>query len=142
MWDDLDFYEDPERAASFFRSVSLPQGGMIAMWWCRSEVCNGGFDQFFWNSTGMIWPQALQGFELVAANSYASLLKRALQVFPDSCAPLERNSRQDALESNEERAKILDPLDEAFYVLESNSELNLDAICAKYIRMNPSVFFL
>ena len=97
MWEDLNFYEDPQTTAGFFARASPVQGAMIAMWWCRSEVCNGGFDQFFWNSTGMIWPYALQGFRLVGANSYAELLENALSVFPGGVAPLERNERDAVL---------------------------------------------
>ncbi len=141
MWDALDFYEEPERAAKFFRSVSPAHGGMIALWWCRSEVCNGGFHQFFGNSTGMIWPQALDGFKLVGAVSHAALLEKALQVFPGGLPPLERNRREEFLELNEHRSHILDPLDTAFYVLERDSGLNLDSICAKYIRSRPGEFF-
>jgi Domain of unknown function (DUF4375) len=141
MWDDLDFYEEPERAAAFFAAVSPAQGGMIAMWWCRSEVCNGGFDQFFSNSTGMIWHQALEGFRLVGAQSHAEHVERALSVFPGSIAPLDRNERIEALESNEDRINVLDPIDQAFFVLERNENENLDAICARYVRSNPSEFF-
>src|SRR5580704_11239066 len=65
LWDDLDFYGLPETAATFFALATPAQGAMIAMWWCRSEVCNGGFNQFFGNSTGMVWPEALRGFSLV-----------------------------------------------------------------------------
>jgi hypothetical protein len=141
MWGDLNFYEDPQTAAAFFAKASPAQGAMIAMWWCRSEVCNGGFDQFFWNSTGMIWPYALQGFRLVGANSYAALLEKALSVFPGGVAPLERNVRDEVLESNEERMDTFDPIDQAFFALEREQKEELNALCAKYIRSNPNEFF-
>jgi hypothetical protein len=141
MWEDLNFYEDPRTAADFFEMASPVQGAMIAMWWCRSEVCNGGFDQFFWNSTGMIWPCALQGFRLVGANSYAELLEKALSVFPGGVAPIERNERDKILESNEERMNTLEPTDQAFFALEREKTENLNALCAKYIRSNPNEFF-
>ncbi|MGB7281266.1 MAG: DMP19 family protein [Candidatus Acidiferrum sp.] len=141
MWNDLDFYGHPRKANEFFEKASASQGAMIAIWWCRSEVCNGGFDQFFWNSTGMIWPQALNGFRLVGADSYAALLADALKMFPGSIAPLNRNERDQALESNSDRMSVFDPIDEAFFALERDTDRNLDCICAKYIRSHPAEFF-
>jgi len=143
MWEDLDFYREQETAADFFAKASLAQGAMIAMWWCRSEVCNGGFDQFFFNSTGMIWSEALKGFRMVGADSHAQRLEEALILFPGGEASRVRGERVEALESvpEEQRQEFFNPIDEAFFALERSENGNLDALCAKYIRSNPSEFF-
>lgn len=58
------------------------------------EVYNGGFDQFFSNSAGELYEDALEGLERMQATESASLLQRAKAVlFGDAVVPTNREAR-------------------------------------------------
>ena len=59
--DKIEIYEGPEEFACAFAGVPRPAGLLFAAHFCQSEVCNGGFDQFFSNSTGVLAPEAIEG---------------------------------------------------------------------------------
>jgi hypothetical protein len=48
------------------------------------EICNGGFDQYFFNSSGNLYKSALLGLEAMGAMQSLVLLQRAKQVLFDS----------------------------------------------------------
>lgn len=49
--------------------------------WCESEVCNGGFHQFFHNSTGILAPEAVKGFAAAGANELSAIVSEAIRYF-------------------------------------------------------------
>ena len=144
MWDDLNFYEDWGRVEKFMKAVTPGQGAMISIWWCESEVCNGGFEQFFSNSTGMLAEPALKGFRLVGADHYSDLLWQAMSIFAGTKRLRNRRKRNEALyaEPYKERLAFLRSLDDQFYKLLKAKKTELFRICVRYIRSHPSEFFL
>jgi hypothetical protein len=93
-------------------------GHLFAAHWCQSEVCNGGFHQFFTNSTGVLAPEALAGFKAIGVIEWASLLEEAMRFFGEPY-PREREVREERLSkvSGKER-EHWDPffaLDDRFY---------------------------
>ncbi|WP_164468170.1 DMP19 family protein [Caulobacter vibrioides] len=44
-----------------FSAVPTPSKHLLATHWLQSEVHNGGFSQFFSNSTGVLAPEAVAG---------------------------------------------------------------------------------
>jgi hypothetical protein len=79
-------------ATSVSRSVLL----LYAAHFCLSEIHNGGFLQFFWNSTGVIAPEAASGFSAIGMTELASVITStaALLGLP---YPRGRDERWDAL---------------------------------------------
>jgi Domain of unknown function (DUF4375) len=78
------------------------------------EVNNGGYQQFFCNSSRMFAPQIVQSLERIGCRRTAKITQRAiaaLQVSPVTVA------RIDAImqETNEERDQELDRCDQLFY---------------------------
>lgn len=63
-WDVIDI-DSPEVFESTFNRVPRSVGLLYAAHFCQSEVCNGGFTQFFWNSTGVLGPEAVEGFRAI-----------------------------------------------------------------------------
>jgi hypothetical protein len=53
---------------------------IYSTWLVDIDVCNGGFVQYFWNGTGDFARHALEGFRLVGATAYESLLHCAMDV--------------------------------------------------------------
>lgn len=83
IWDIVDIYDGPDIFLKGFAHVERARGHLLAAHWCQSEVCNGGFQQFFRNSTGVMAPEAAAGFEAIGQTSCASLLRKATGLFGD-----------------------------------------------------------
>lgn len=71
---------------------------LFAVYWCDSEICNGGFNQFFFNSAGILAPEALQGFRALGLDRQAGLLENAMGIL-NSPYPRDRGARSEALET-------------------------------------------
>lgn len=85
---------------AFFRGFApLPPHvqHLLAAHWCQSEVNNGGLDQFFFNPTGVLAPEAVAGFRAMGLSDVADLLGEAIGRF-GSHYPREREARQIAME--------------------------------------------
>jgi|GEM_PF-6257560 len=61
------------------------------------DVCNGGFQQYFFNSYADFAIEALRGLERIGATPYASLLSSAFKIFPSGKPPRERTQRWETL---------------------------------------------
>jgi hypothetical protein len=87
----------------------------------EGEVNNGGFEQYFYNSAGDNYHEALAGLKLLGAHHAAALLERAAElVFDGEAPPADRNERNMAMSSGDcENAPWwsdeVDGLEEAFY---------------------------
>ncbi|HYV66844.1 MAG TPA: DUF4375 domain-containing protein, partial [Myxococcales bacterium] len=59
----------------------------------EGEVFNGGFDQYFFNSSGDRAREALAGLELIGAKRTASVVRRAVGLFGPMGPSRERSAR-------------------------------------------------
>jgi len=57
------------------------------------EVNNGGFRQFFDNSSGDTALETVAALETIGARQAAALVRRAVAVFPDGAPPRDRDER-------------------------------------------------
>jgi hypothetical protein len=88
-----------------------------------SEVCNGGFRQFYWNSTGILTPEALQAYQDLGMPRTAEIIQKSMGWFP---VPYSRNRdariallEKHEAEHGEDHSPFAD-LDDSFYdVVES-----------------------
>lgn len=80
-WDRVDIYGGDRAFRRTFAEVPEPAAHLLAVQWCQSEVCNGGFHQFFSNSTGVLAPEAAQGFRAIGMPSVADLVEKAMAMF-------------------------------------------------------------
>ena len=144
MWDDLEFSDGYKQVMEFLSSVTQGQSALISLDWCQKEVRNGGFEQFFMNSTGMLSEKALAGFRLIGAECYAELLEQALSCFPDGKAPSSASGRTKILRSipKEDRNALFDPLEIKFYSLLNSPETDLEKFRGTCVRNNPDQFFI
>ncbi len=84
------------------------------------EVYNGGFDQFFFNSSGDHYLQALDGLRTLGADASSALLLEAKEVlFRDRAVPIDREERMELMPTiwNDSAAELtkLEALDMAFW---------------------------
>ena len=95
-WESVDIYAEPDEFADTFRRVPHHAGLLLAAHWCQSEVRNGGFYQFFSNPTGVLAPEALDGFAALGRSDLAALLRSAVSFF-GAHFPRTRDARCQAL---------------------------------------------
>ena len=93
---------------------------LFAANWCVTEVCNGGFAQFFFNSTGVLGPEAAYAFEAIGLPLLKRTVLTAMAFFGD-VYPRDRMERQDRLaeiQRYSDRGKgAFDSIDKEFYAL-------------------------
>ena len=95
-YEKIEFHEGQEVFFTTFRSVDREAALLYAANWCQYEICNGGFDQFFSNSTGILAPEAIQGLNLLGMHQTAALVQLACSRLPEPY-PRERQKRQACL---------------------------------------------
>jgi hypothetical protein len=80
-------------------------------------VCNGGFHQFFANSTGVLAPEALAGFRAIGLEEEAAALAEAMEQL-GTPYPREREERWDRVRNvkrGSSEGRPFSSLDERFY---------------------------
>jgi hypothetical protein len=97
VWDEISIYDGPETFLSQFAKSPLVARTLFAAHWCQSEVLNGGFGQFFGNSTGVLAPEAAAAFDSIGMPQTAQIVKGAIAWFGQKY-PRDRGSRQEQLE--------------------------------------------
>jgi hypothetical protein len=142
LWDPLTeaWESGPEAFVRQFGSIGSDAKYLYAAHWCISEVDNGGLLQFFWNSTGILAPEAVKGFELVGLTDLAQILQEAMRHFGEAY-PRERSERVAPLPDwpRGERSKW-DPfhtLDDRFYDHSTKWEVAANAFALR-IRQAPA----
>jgi hypothetical protein len=128
--------EGPEEFVRRFRRVRPEIGHLYAAHWCQSEVCNGGFHQFFSNTTGLLAPEALEGFRAIGMTDWAGLLAEAMEYF-GTPYPRNREDRKQSLPKPQRQPREewdpFDKLDERFYKSTSRWEDAADAYARRAV---------
>jgi hypothetical protein len=103
--------------------ASLPTGQqrLLAVGGLRTELNNGGFDQYFFNPAGDLAAIAVQAAEQAGATELASLIHQALELL-NAADPADQTARQDAL--HRLKPEDFEPLDQAYYALEAATDLD------------------
>ena len=80
-WERVSIHDGADTFLHEFAQTPEAARTLLAAHWCQSEVCNGGFNQFFWNSTGVLAPEAANAFEAIGMPGLAALVRRAASFF-------------------------------------------------------------
>jgi hypothetical protein len=76
-----------------FSSQSVPQKVFSAIWAVESEVMNGGFSQYFLNSSCETAGFVIEAMDQIGAERTASICRRAIETaFPEGCRPIPKRS--------------------------------------------------
>jgi uncharacterized protein DUF4375 len=131
-------HEGPEIFLSQFAALSEPERHLLATHWCDYEVCNGGLLQFFENSTGVLAPEAVDGYRALGLPEVAATVEEAISRF-ESPYPRDRTSRhakvQELRSLSNSGTRPFDDLDERYYSLLPCSEI-LGRAADKYAAAN------
>jgi hypothetical protein len=80
-YEDVSIYDGAEVFLPAFRELPPHVGDLLAAHWILSEVANGGLLQFFLNPTGVLAPEAAQGFDRMGLSEVAELVRKAMAYF-------------------------------------------------------------
>ena len=125
-------YDDYLESAKGF---TIEQRYLNAICWYFAEVNNGGHHQFFYNSTGIVWEDALAGLRLFKMDELAENLQSVINYFGGSI-PFDRAERWTILqdwENNPEFFDFLDEKDDAVYTYDGIFE-------DVFVHENPHLF--
>jgi hypothetical protein len=105
-------YDGADRFCGQFAELPTNIGDLLAAHWILSEVSNGGLHQFFANPTGVLAPEAAQGFERMGLPEVADVIRRAMAMF-EGTYPREQLDREAFLSSHGPEA--FEPLERQLY---------------------------
>jgi hypothetical protein len=101
------------------------------------EVNNGGFNQYFINSSGEFAHQTIDALKRIGAHTTVDILQKAIGQFPDGKVPQDRDERNEVVEQIEEMAnEVWNELDQQFY--EYADDLN--ALNMSFVRQHKVYF--
>jgi hypothetical protein len=119
-----------------FAELSEPERNFIVAWVLLGQVNNGGFDQYFFNSTGDQAALAPAALRSVGADEAALLVDEALAVFGPAGPPTDRQSRWTVMDSMSPSDRGLwNDMDNRFYEI---ADLNKTLLA--YVQANRSAF--
>jgi hypothetical protein len=135
VWWSANIYDGPAKYELSLLQFSRSQRLVFAVFWYRSEVNNGGHHQFYSNSTGIVWKDALEAFRALDAPEFASILAESAARLGGSPS-LDHHERGEQLDTF---GPDFSDLDDRFY--EAENKVNLDDRVIRFIRARPSEFY-
>jgi len=103
----------------------------------ETEINNGGFNQFFFNSSGDFTHETITALKTIKAFKTADIVSKSISVWPNQNVPKERVRRQAILENIVEKADVVwNECDEEFYKYEDN----ITKLLFDYVKANKSDF--
>ena len=131
--DDYELVRQTPKSAQFFWAMRL----------LESEVNNGGFEQYFWNSSCTLADVAQEAYEVIGAEKYSKFLQRAATIVGDkSWKERRREFNGDWRSYKRASPPSLDALDNEFYDAKSGDpdsggmDEDLYRLKVDYIRRN------
>lgn len=111
----IKFYDGRDAWLQSIQGVPPGAVHLFCLHWLHLEVHNGGFWQYFFNSTGVTAPEARDGFAAIGMTDVADIISQAMDRV-GAPYPFDRDARQARVGPPEARMDFLD-LDNAFYDL-------------------------
>jgi hypothetical protein len=136
VWNSVSIYDGLRKYNEDLSRFSEHQRLVLACHWYIAEVNNGGHHQFYSNSTGIVWADALHGFRAVGLPQVADILDESI-IRMGGAPCFDRDERQRTLERLEPN---FDDLDKRFYALDG--QVSIEASLTAYMRANSRAFEL
>ena len=102
----------------------------------EDNVTNGGFIQFFFNSSGQFTHEVFQAYMAIKAENTVDILTKAIYLFPVIPVPKNLRIRQQILMEKNTNIDLWDELDTQFYKYEDN----IISLTLAYVRNNIAHF--
>jgi hypothetical protein len=130
-------FADPDRRREIVLGLPDDLRAVFTTMLVEMEVANGGFHQYFWNTSGQYAEAALAGYERLGAAQHAAIMREAMGVFGREQAQQQAFKATGALQgfadsANQSRLKDLDT---RFY--QANENEDIVALRADHARQHP-----
>jgi hypothetical protein len=135
VWWTANIYDGPEQYELSLLQFSRSQRLLFALSWYCAEVNNGGHRQFYSNSTGIVWKDALEAFRAIDSPECAGILEESAQRLGGSPS-LDRHERAEQLQRFKPNFR---DLDDRFYATQKFA--GVDEKTIRFIRTRPSDFY-
>ena len=120
-----------------FELQSIPRKVFSAIWAVESEVNNGGFSQYFLNSSAETAPFVEEALSAIGAPKTADICKRAIATaFPEGLPATTYETEQAATDFSDEIIEKLEPLDQEFFAYPHS----LTDLLFAYVSKHPEEF--
>jgi len=120
-----------------FESLNEHEKNVIFIEMLEGQVNNGGFDQYFFNSSGEYAHETLKALEEINAPKMSEILNKAIMSFPSLPIPKDSEIRREVMEDlREDISDKWDKLDDEFYKYPEN----LAGLVIEYVKSNKSKF--
>jgi Domain of unknown function (DUF4375) len=120
-----------------FARQSVPQKVFSARWDVESEVNNGGFSQYFVNSSAESAHFVTDALRMIGAPKTADICERAIAAaFPAGLPATEEAIRSAAADFSDDLLEKLEPLDQEFF----SYPHNLTDLLFTYVSQRPEEF--
>jgi hypothetical protein len=98
-----------------FDALTEPERVVFCLDKLEQEINNGGFEQYFHNSSGDIAAVTPSALRAMGASQVATIVEKALELFPNSQPPIDQSQRQLQMESwGSEEQDTLENINMAF----------------------------
>ena len=99
-----------------FSALNPQQQHFVAVLIFDGEVNNGGLSQYFFNSSGDYWQEALAGLKTMGSSERLAVLSEAVAKFGKDGPARDRERRQEQLAKLERKGDaVFNPLDDRYY---------------------------
>ena len=120
-FDKLNFYDGRQVWGASCAGVPRKAVLLYGLHWAHLEIANGGFWQFFFNSSGVLAPEARDGFRAIGMADVADVIQRAMDRLGQPY-PFDRERRQEIVGAPDKRMDFGSE-DDAFHALAGNPKL-------------------
>lgn len=134
VWWTANIYESYSEYEKSLFNFSQEQRFIFAICWYMTEVNNGGHEQFFYNSTGIVWKDVLDAFNKIGADRNVAILKDAINLFTENPSFNRKERIRQMKNYDNEKSNIID---DKYY----DSEIELHRHMIKYIKENSAEFY-
>jgi hypothetical protein len=122
-----------KEGSSGFEALAPAEQVFFCVWTVEAEINNGGFHQFYSNSSGDIAGRAPNAFLAIGAIHTASILEEANAIFGPEGPPTDRETRNRIIDKfDDSLLERLEEFDSAFLEYRDN----LSELLAAYLRSN------
>ena len=120
-----------------FSAQSFPQRVFSAIWAAESEINNGGFAQYFQNTSCETAPFVVEAFEAIGAPRTADICRRAIAAaFPDGLPSTPEAISSAAADFTDDITEQLEALDSEFFQYPHN----LTDLLFTFVSKHPEEF--
>jgi len=135
VYQSVDIYGSVKKYEKDLEKFTQEQRYIFAINWYKSEVNNGGHKQFYSNSTGIVYRDALEGLRIIGADKHRSILEESMEKMGSGLSQ-DREARITYLST---KNVDFSDQDDEFYELDRNQPL--ERVLKDYIEKNIENFY-